>query len=406
MVSLSNHARLAMTRLLTSYESINAESMKILALRPEGLVLPSIHNSLVRAFRSLGVDIFDLRVPQTQEEFESFQLLARRGFQAIFTLDLGRDQTFISRLKEIQKTLKIFWIIWFVDDPDGYGFPTACAPEWTMAFCWDQRICSEPSGNGISLVHLPLAADPEVFSPEETASTPLFPGGVFVGSTSRPNELLEEVARTTPGFSADLEDLWKIYRRDFTRSPQDLAWLHLGEKTGRRLGLKQTESLCRLWVHAAVRMLGERKRQEIVSQVIGPGGGVFGNRKWKEVVAAFYRGKIAYGSELRKVYNQTFFVLDIRPSQARTGLTQRVFDATACGRPVLAESSPELETLFEPGDELLCFNTPEHASEMKELLLADAGQALRRAKNARKRILAHHTYRNRAMKILELLAAG
>jgi len=379
--------------------------MRILALTSDGLVLPAIHASMVRAFQSLGVDILELRAPRTQGEFESFRSLARRGFQAIFTMDLERGQTFISHLKDLQKLFRIPWIIWFVDDPEGYGFPMICAPEWTMAFCWDREISSESSRNGISLFYLPLAADPELFFPEEVGSVPLFPGGVFVGSTSRSNGLLEEVARTTPGFSGDLEDIWKTYRRDFTRSPQHLAWSCLGEKTGQNPGLIQTEPLYRLWVHAAVHMLGVRKRREIVSQLIGREGGVFGNGEWKEIVAAFYRGKIAYGSELRNVYNQSSFVLDIRPSHARTGLTQRVFDAAACGRPVLAESSPELGILFDHGDELLFFNNPEQALEMKKLLLADEHRALMRAQKARKRILAHHTYRNRAKEILELLGA-
>ena len=47
--------------------------------------------------------------------------------------------------------------------------------------------------------------------------------------------------------------------------------------------------------------------------------------------------------------------MDICPPQARSGLTQRVFDAGACGRPVLAEYSPELEIIFKPEDEFLSY---------------------------------------------------
>jgi len=135
-----------------------------------------------------------------------------------------------------------------------------------------------------------------------------------------------------------------------------------------------------------------------------PGGGVFGDEGWRNVVGeGFYRGWIAYGDALRKVYNGSTFILDVRQPQAHTGLTQRIFDASACGIPVLAEWSPEFEILFDPGDEPLCFYNPDGAVEMRELCLRDPKGARKRGEKARQRVLAHHTYRNRAVRILQAL---
>ena len=381
--------------------------MRILTLRTNGLVLPAIHASMVRAFQAFKVETLDIPVPQSEEEFHSLKSRGRQGFQAIFTLNLGRDPNFISRLRDLQESMKIPWIIWFVDDPEGYGFPASCDPEWTIAFCWDREITQEislkSSGKKIPLIHLPLASDPEVFFPDEMPSTLHFSGGVFVGSTAPTNEILEKAVRTTPGLFEELELLWGLYRRDLKWSPQAIARIYLKEKTGQGLDVIQTDPLCRLWVNAAAHVLGIWKRREFVSSLIGEGGGVFGDREWAATVGDLYRGPIAYGEEVRKVYNHSAFILDIRQPQARTGLTQRIFDASACGRPVLTEYSPELEILFEPEEELFCFDLPEQALELKENLLLYPDEANKRAAHARNKVLSHHTYQHRATQILEVL---
>jgi hypothetical protein len=379
--------------------------MRILALRANGLVLPYIHASLVKAFQSLNVEVLDIPVPNSADKFRSLLETARQGFQAIFTLDLGGDHEFIKNIKFGQISLRIPWIIWFVDAPDGYGFPEACEPEWTVPFCWDREIVQENfSYRGMNMLHLPLAADPSIFFLEETDSSRLYPGGVFAGSTAHPNEVLDRVARTTPEFREDAAAIWETYRKDFRQSLYTLAWMRLTQKTNQPIDLIRSDDLCRLWVQACVYEVGIRKRKEVVCGVLKPGGGVFGDERGRNVVGeSIYRGWIGYGGALRKVYNGSIFVLDVRQPQARTGLTQRIFDASMCGIPVLAEWSPELELLFDLGDEALGFYTLEGAQEMKELCLRDPGGARKRGEKARQRVLAHHTYRNRAVRILQAL---
>ena len=379
--------------------------MRILALRANGFVLPFIHASLVKAFQSLDIEVLDIPVPNSLDDFRSFLQTARKGFQAIFTLDLGADQNFIRNIKDLQLSSRSPWIIWFVDDPDGYGFPGGCEPGWTIPFCWDREIVKEDfSWSGMPLVHLPLAADPEIFFPEEIDSSNLYPGGVFVGSTAHPNEILDRVTRTTPEFREDAAAIWETYRQDFRQSLHSLVWGRLSQKANQPIDSIRLDPLCRLWVQACVYEVGIRKRREVVTRVLRPGGGVFGDEGWANVVGeGLYRGRIVYGGALRKVYNGSTFILDVRQPQARTGLSQRIFDASACGVPVLAEWSPEFEILFDPEDEPLGFYTPDGAMERRELCLRDPRGARKRAEKSRQRVLACHTYRNRAVRILQAL---
>ena len=186
---------------------------RILALKPKGLVLPSIHASMVKAFRALGLNVLDIPVPQEASEISRLLRESENRFDAGFILDLGVDRTFIQNFKEIQLTIKIPWIIWFVDDPEGYGFPDSCEPEWSHVFCWDREISRRLSldGNwkGRPILHLPLAADPGIFFRKDPSAGLAYERGVFVGSTRHENAFLEEAAASVPEIKEAEDEIWE-----------------------------------------------------------------------------------------------------------------------------------------------------------------------------------------------------
>src|SRR5512139_3666969 len=102
--------------------------MRILAFRPDGLVIPYIHTSMARAFRTLGMEVLELPFPQHEENLNTLKSFIARGPAAVFTLDLPLHLSLKNILKNIQEALKIPWMIWFVDEPEGYGFPECCDP--------------------------------------------------------------------------------------------------------------------------------------------------------------------------------------------------------------------------------------------------------------------------------------
>jgi hypothetical protein len=380
--------------------------MRILALKPEGNVIPFIHTSMIKAFRSLGHEILGLSYPRDKESMNALRALAPAGHGAIFSLDLPLDLELKQNIKKIHKSIEIPWIIWFVDDPGGYGFPNGLDPDWTVVFCWDMEITRQISAegvwNGIPPIHLPLASDPDLFYPAGEGSPLLFPGGVFVGSTAHANPFFDEAILNSPGFEDDVLALWERWKIDFVQVPQELVWGYLQEKTGIGPGTLQKDLLARLWAHSTAYALGRKKRKEIVSRVIGEGGGVFGNREWEQIVGKYFRGEVAYGDGLRRIYQTSAFVLETRQPQGRTGLTQRLFDASSCGVPVLAEHSPELDQFFNLREEFFSFRALDEAFERKKEILSGRESALR-AVRARNRVLAQHTYRHRAARILEAL---
>jgi spore maturation protein CgeB len=75
----------------------------------------------------------------------------------------------------------------------------------------------------------------------------------------------------------------------------------------------------------------------------------------------------------------------------------RLFEAAACGTPVISDRWPGIETIFEPSREILLASTPRDVIE----ILRDMPEERRRsiAENARRRVLADHTADHRARQL-------
>ena len=96
-------------------------------------------------------------------------------------------------------------------------------------------------------------------------------------------------------------------------------------------------------------------------------------------------------------YAAQAFTLNVtRAAMARAGWSPsvRLFEAAACGVPVISDPWPGLEELFRPGREILVA----HGSEDVVRFLRETGEDERRAigERARRRVLAEHTAERRA----------
>ena len=81
----------------------------------------------------------------------------------------------------------------------------------------------------------------------------------------------------------------------------------------------------------------------------------------------------------------------------------RLFEAAACGTPILSDTWDGLDEFFEPGREILLAQSTEEAVEA--MRLSDEKLAAI-ASNARRRVLAHHTAGRRAEQLLSMLGGS
>jgi len=81
----------------------------------------------------------------------------------------------------------------------------------------------------------------------------------------------------------------------------------------------------------------------------------------------------------------------------------RLFEAAACGVPILSDAWDGLDAFFAPGDEILTARTTDEAVAAISL---PRDELSRIAANARERVLASHTSERRAMELEEMLDAA
>jgi spore maturation protein CgeB len=97
-------------------------------------------------------------------------------------------------------------------------------------------------------------------------------------------------------------------------------------------------------------------------------------------------------------YASQRFTLNVtRADMVRAGFSPsvRVFEAAACGTPVLSDVWPGIETVFAPGEEILLARNAEEALAVVAGMPDDARRAI--GERARRRVLAEHTPAHRAV---------
>lgn len=109
-------------------------------------------------------------------------------------------------------------------------------------------------------------------------------------------------------------------------------------------------------------------------------------------------------AEHRRFYNAQRFTLNVtREDMVRAGFAPsvRLFEAAACGTPIISDNWEGLDTLFEPGEEILISRGPEETLEYLRELSESERKAI--ARRAREKVLADHTNARRAEELEDYL---
>ncbi|MCX6967181.1 MAG: glycosyltransferase [Verrucomicrobia bacterium] len=109
-------------------------------------------------------------------------------------------------------------------------------------------------------------------------------------------------------------------------------------------------------------------------------------------------------SEHRAFYNAQRFTLNItREDMLRWGYSPsvRLFEAAACGIPIITDQWPGLTTFFQPDKEILTAHSAKEVLDYLEGINTQEAQAI--AERARQRILSEHTAAHRAVELEALI---
>ena len=102
-------------------------------------------------------------------------------------------------------------------------------------------------------------------------------------------------------------------------------------------------------------------------------------------------------------FSSSSFTLHVsRRSMAAMGFcpSGRMFEAAACGAPIISDGWVGLDSFLEPGAEIVVVRSTE---EVMAALDMSEGERLRLARSARERVLEEHTLERRARRLLDLI---
>jgi spore maturation protein CgeB len=117
-----------------------------------------------------------------------------------------------------------------------------------------------------------------------------------------------------------------------------------------------------------------------------------------------HTGRYVRGLAKSAVFSSAAAVLNsLHPAEIE-GMNCRLFEATAAGGAVVSEQRTELENLFQPGTEILAYESYGELLDSLRMLLEDPPLAQRLGRAASRRSLAEYTYARRLHALLERVA--
>lgn len=108
----------------------------------------------------------------------------------------------------------------------------------------------------------------------------------------------------------------------------------------------------------------------------------------------------AYGADLARALQQGAISLNIMRRQNERSHNMRSFESPACGAFTLSQRTPELTELFNEGNEIACFGTPEELQKKIDFWLRHPRKRKSVARRGFRRV-KNDTYKKRALAILE-----
>ncbi|MDR1125447.1 MAG: glycosyltransferase [Deltaproteobacteria bacterium] len=377
------------------------------------------------ACKRMGLSYSLLTVPDQKiglTEFLEQLLSALVTFRPDFALTinhLGVDREGV--LQNFLAKVKLPLASWFVDNPHLilYHYHNLVSP-WTAVFTWDADNLSSLRKMGFEHVfYLPLGTDHTRFVPQDAGSLrkisqewPAWPADVsFVGNSMllkvqkrleqiQPSAfMLENFHKTAAGFAASNERSVRDYLRQ--EAPEQYrAFLELGvmeRQLGYEAGLTWEATL--------------QYRLSCVRQTLPFKPLIVGDPGWFELLPRRdgkpegwrYFHELTYYTDLPLFYPLSKINFNCTSKQMKGAVNQRIFDVPAAGAFIITDWREQIEKLFEPGKEVVCFHSPEEVPDLIRHYLEHPAEREKIIKAAHKRVMAQHRYENRLTELIAVM---
>lgn len=337
---------------------------------------------------------------------------------AVLTLNhLGVDREGV--LTDLLGKLELPLVSWFVDNPHlVLHLYRGLSSPWLVIFTWDRDNIPSLREQGFSRVfHLPLGTDPSRFRPDLEALDDVRSAVSFVG-----NSMVHKVAkrmqkgRLPAALLKNYREVAASFAKSSQRSVRDFILSLSPEISGAYENLPDSES--RIDYETMLTWESTRQYRAACVQALfdvpaGEDGSspvplIVGDDGWKinlrhERRPWRWHPPMAYYDEVPRLYPSCDINFNTTSMQMKGAVNQRVFDVPAAGAFVLTDWREQMDELFEPGKEIICYRDPGEVPELVRWWL-DHPEARRKVVEAgRKRVLACHTWEARLRSMLDTL---
>jgi len=292
--------------------------------------------------------------------------------------------------------------VWFVDDPSPILLQYEKFIDSNVhAFCWERsylELLKQKRFGSVS--YLPLATDPELFTPCESSGKKTDLG--FVGSAmggefletlqskfmwkQELEMLVREAARRIPGNKEC--DIDKMIRTLCADLGLQYPYSDIRNATWFRSYIIHTASMI--------------KRRNLIGQLLQSGIELFGDPDgWRQLVGEHctVHPSVDYRTGLAAVYRGITITINSTSCQMRSAVNQRVFDIPACGGFVITDNQSDNFELFD-NDEIVVYNCIEELRELISYYRSNESERKMISEKARTRILGEHTIVKRLESII------
>ncbi|GAB6060491.1 DUF3880 domain-containing protein [Desulfonatronum parangueonense] len=400
----------------TSYPKCRQWPPRVLLLTSQYFLLGEV----VSAFKRLDIPhrLLEFTPRETgRTEFVQELLTAILEFKpdCVLTINhLGVDREGV--LMDLLEKCRLPLASWFVDNPHLvlYVYNNLASP-WTTIFTWDADNVASLHGLGFEHVHyLPLGTDVHRFRPPSAAASPC-PRGWGAEVSFVGNSMAAKVAaRLKAGrFPRTMLLAYRKIARSFGESSSDSVREHL--QTDFPNVFEDFQSLPsiedRLAYETAITWEATRiYRNGCIRQILPFSPLIAGDRYWKRALrdsAESWRWhpELNYYADLPRFYPCSAISFNCTSMQMKGAVNQRVFDVPACGGFLITDQRRQMDHLFEPGQEVVAYSSPEEIPDLVRHYLRKPDARKRISLAARKRIMREHTYDHRMTRLLKTMVA-
>jgi len=386
---------------------LQKEKLRVLVVNSDYFLIQEV----TRAFQVLGHEIqvilFDKRQDRGEEVLQRIiHRIADFSPDLVFTVNhLGFDREGL--LMEALNRLRLPSVSWYVDSPaiilNLYAGPKS---DLAYIFVWDPTYVPDVKALGFTKVFtLPLATDPEAFSPRLGAGLDRWRTEVaFVG-----NSMIHPAAKKLGRLPSapEFRDLFQGLLDAFQAQPFRRLDLLLRERGLAEHPLIQALSITEQTdLEAGIIWAATRDyRLRCVRQLAPFKPAIYGDSGWSQLLGPSFRllPEVNYYDDLPAIYGATAVNFNATSLQMKAAVNQRVFDVPAAGGFMLTDFKEQLAEVLEPGREVVCYHQPEEIPELIRFYLSHPEARRQIIDRGRARVLREHTYRHRVQEMLAVL---